>query len=493
MGSRNRCVTGVMKKYSPLDNMKRNYVQILFLSTALFSVIFTGCKKSSTAITTNANIPTVLTTSLILNLTPTTAQSGGIRYNDGNGTITANGVCYSSSNSIPTVADSKTTDTISHLGVANQLITSYLTGLTPNTTYYLRAYATNSAGTGYGGVLKFTTTDAAANIYATVTTLAGSGTAGYANGQGQSAMFNNPQGVVADSQGNIYVSDSFNNYIRKIAPDGTVTTFAGNGKPGYVDGLADSAEFYAPAGLKFDGQGNLVVADVGNNVIRKIDAAGNVTTYTGSGNAGFNGGTDNAFVYYNNPSDMAITTDGTMYIADKGNNAIRKVTPLAALVSTLAGNHTAGFVDTLGTLAYFNKPAAIAVDASGNAFVCDQANYSLRRITPAGSVRTIAGNPKQTKLINLPSGLAFDLNGNLFICDEGGRVLEYTKNAVLYVLAGSLNVSGYKDGAGISALFNNPQGITVDANGNIYVADQNNNCIRKITLSSTPPVVNPVL
>ena len=471
--------------------MKKNYAQILLLYIALISITITGCKK--TAASTGVNIPTVLTTSLIINLTTTTAQSGGIRYNDGNGTITANGVCYSSSNNTPTISDSKTTDTVSHLGTSDQLITSYLTGLTPNTTYYLRAYATNSAGTGYGGVLKFTTASAVTNIYATVTTFAGSATAGYADGQGQGAMFNNPQGVVADSQGNIYVADSFNNYIRKITPDGTVTTFAGNGTAGYADGPAASAEFYGPAGLNIDGQGNLIVSDVGNNVIRKIDATGNVTTYTGSGNAGYNGGTDNAFVYYNNPIDAAVTADGTMYIADKGNNAIRKVTPLAALVSTLAGNRTAGFVDTIGTVAYFNQPSAIAIDGSGNAFVADLGNYALREVSPAGRVTTLAGNPKQTKLINLPSGLAFDAGGNLFITDEGGRILEYTKNAVLYVLAGKLNTAGYKDGTGLAALFNNPQGITVDASGNIYIADQNNNCIRKITLSSTPPVVNPVL
>ena len=481
-----------LQKKPGIVDMKKSYVHLLFIYTAvILTFIGQGCKKS--AATTDVNIPTVLTTSLIINLTATTAQSGGIRYNDGNGTITANGVCYSTSNSTPTVADSKTTDTVSHLGTSEQLITSYLTGLTPNTKYYLRAYATNSAGTGYGGLLTFTTGDASTDVYATVTTLAGSSTAGYADGQGQSAMFNNPQGVVADSQGNIYVADSFNNYIRKISATGTVTTFAGNGKAGYADGPADSAEFYGPAGLTLDSQGNLIVADVGNNVIRKVDVSGNVTTYTGSGSAGYSGGTDNLFVYYNNPIGAALSSDGTMYIADKGNNAIRKVTPLAALVSTLAGNHTAGFVDATGILAYFNKPSAVAVDASGNTYVADLGNYALRKITSAGVVTTLAGNPKQTKLINLPVGLAFDAGGNLFITDEGGRILEYSKDAVLYVLAGKLNTAGYTDGTGTSALFNNPQGITVDASGNIYVADQNNNCIRKITLSTTPPVANPVL
>ena len=472
--------------------MKKNYPQILIALIAVVCLLINpGCKKSTTS--TSVNVPTVLTTTLIINLTATTAQSGGIRYNDGNGTITANGVCYSTSNSTPTTSDTKTIDTVSHLGTSDQLITSHLTGLTPNTMYYLRAYATNSAGTGYGGVVKFTTGDASTNIYATVTTFAGSGTAGYADGQGQSAMFNNPQGVVADSQGNIYVADSFNNYIRKITPDGTVTTFAGNGKAGYVDGLADSAQFYAPAGLTMDSQGNLYVADVGNNVIREIVANGTVSTYTGTGTAGYSGGSDKAYVYYNNPTDEAITADGIMYIADRGNNALRKVTPAAAFVSTFAGNHVPGFVDATGILAYFNKPSAITLDASGNAYIADQGNYSLRKVTPAGVVTTIAGNSKQINLINIPSGLTTDAAGDIFISDEGGRILEYTKDAVLYVIAGSLNKAGYTDGTGTAALFNNPQGITVDASGNIYVADQNNNCIRKITLSTTPPAANPIL
>jgi len=368
-----------------------------------------------------------------------------------------------------------------------------LTGLTPNTTYYVRAYAHNTAGAAYGSVVKFTTSASLTAITTQVITFAGNGTAGYADASGLSAQFNNPEGITIGNNGNLYVSDSYNGIIREVTPAGAVSTVAGTTTIGYTDGAAATAQFYAPHGSAFDAQGNLYVADFGNNVIRKITPAGIVSTYAGNGTAGYrNGaatsanltGTSDTLAVFNNPQAVAVDANGNVYVADRGNNVIRKILTTGRVV-TLAGHRTAGYVDATGASAAFDNPSGLVVDGQGNVFVSDQANSAIRKITTAGAVSTIAGGNTQATLLNFPSAIAIDKTGNLFIVDEGGRIFEYTTASVLYNLAGTANTSGFVNGAGTSALFNNPQGIAVDANGNIYVADQYNNCIRKITVTLT--------
>ena len=211
--------------------------------------------------------------------------------NLGNAGLTANGVCYSSTNNTPTTADSKTSDPVIPAILCITCTTLWLINLTPNT-YIAWAYATNPAGTGYGAVVKFTTSSSLTAITSTVTTFAGNGTAGYLDGSGTGAQFNNPQGVSVDSKGNIYVSDTYNNIIRAITPAGVVSTIAGIPTLGYLDGPAASAQFYAPGGSAFDSQGNLYVADFGNNMIRKITPAGVVSIYMRVTAAGYiNGAT----------------------------------------------------------------------------------------------------------------------------------------------------------------------------------------------------------
>jgi sugar lactone lactonase YvrE len=471
--------------------MKTPSFRIFFLP-ALLLVILLGnsCKKSASS-TDAVSIPTITTESSIINLTSTTAQSGGTVTSVATAVITANGVCYSTTNTTPTISDSKTSDPSVGLEIADPSFISRLTGLTPNTTYYLRAYATNATGTGYGSVIKFTTSSDVSAVTSTVTTFAGSGTAGFADGSGLSAQFNNPQGIAVDAKGNIFVADSYNNCIREITPAGVVSTFAGSKTIGYVDGPVATAQFYVPRGLAFDTQGNMYVADFGNNVIRKITPAGIVSTYAGDGTAGFIEATSDATkAEFNSPAGVAVDAAGNLYIADRGNNVIRKVTT-AGVVTTLAGSNngtrTVGYVNATNLVAAFNTPSGIAVDATANLFVSDQVNASIRKVTtPAGVVTTVAGDPTEPTLLNLPSGIAIDSKGNLFITDESGRLLEYTTNNVLYILAGSLNVSGFVNGPGTAAQFNNPQAVAVDASGNIYVADQGNSCIRKITVTTTP-------
>lgn len=457
-------------------------------------VIGYGCSKTPAA-TITVVIPTVTTTKVIVNLTSTTAQSGGVIQSAGNGAISKNGVCYSSTNSTPTTADSKTSDSVYNPGNSVTSFTSNITGLTPGTKYYLRAYATNSAGTGYGAVITFTTlaANSASNI-ATVSTYAGTGVAGYMDGPGSGAMFNNPEGVTVDSKGNVYVSDTFNELIREIAPGGNVSTIAGNQSAGLVNGAALSGEFYAPSGEVVDAQGNLYVSDQGNNVIRKITPAGVISTYAGTGSAGYRNGavdsahlksTSDSLAMFNSPQGLCIDGSGNIYVADRGNNVIREIMTNGR-TKTIAGNAVKGFIDATDEAAFFDNPTSVAIDSKGNVWVTDQGNSALREISSSGVVTTIFGGPNQGVLIGFPAGITIDSQNNLYIADETGRIFEYnTTLSLLYLLAGTYNGAGYKDGLGSIALFNYPQSITIDSSGNIYVADQYNNVIRKLTIATS--------
>lgn len=467
-------------------HMKAPYFSKLFFPLLFLSLSFlaSSCKKKDVTPTTpTTTVPTVTTAGLVINLTSTTAQAAGTVTEQGTSTITAAGVCYSATNKTPVITDTKVTGLVTNATYPINF-TADLTGLTAGTIYYARAFATNSSGTAYGSVITFTTSTGTDGFITTVSTLAGSGTAGYANGTGAAALFNNPQGIAVDASGKIYLADSFNSRLRTVTATGEAADFAGNGTLGYLDDNAADAEFYGPHGMAIDATGNVYVADLGNNVIRKITPGGVVSTFAGSGTAGFTNATGTAATF-NNPSGVAVDLAGNVYVADYGNNAIRKITS-AGVVTTLAGFKSGGFVNATGTAAGFKHPNAIAVDATGNVYVADQGNSAIRKITAAGAVTTVAGGPTQTQLLNFPAGIALDKDGNIFIADEGGRVIECTTNNVLYILAGTLNVTGFTNGDGSTALFNNPQAITVDKNGNVYVADQNNNAIRKLTVVKKP-------
>lgn len=472
----------------------KNFQLRTFSYFAFFSIILVAisCKKSSTT-TSTVVVPTVTTTGAIIDLTSTTAQSGGTVTSAGNGVITVNGVCYSSTNQTPTTADTKTSDNLSDAGTSATTFTSNLTALTPNTKYYLRAYATNTAGVGYGAVITFTTSSDAATIVGVVTTFAGNGTSGYADGSGTGALFNNPASLTVDKNNNLFVSDTYNNMVRGLTSGGAVTTIAGNGVNGLIDAIGTNAEFYAPQGLVTDASGNIYVADVGNNVIRKITPDGTVSTFAGmAGIPGYRNGEANvsylnsktdSLCLFRSPQGLAIDASGNLFVADRGNHVIRKITP-AGRVTTIAGAGNHGYVNATDELAYFNNPTGLCVDASGNVYVADSGNAAIRKITTGGVVTTIAGGPNQTGLLNSPVAITLDAAGNFYIADSGGRVLKYTTNNVLYVLAGTLNVSGFVDGSGTVAQFNNPQGIAIDATGNLFVADQGNNAIRKVVVQT---------
>lgn len=453
----------------------------ILLSASLFALVAlaTSCnKKTDDDSGVLASIASYLPVGM---LTTTTAQVYNVVNTNGNQSVTAAGVCWSSTNKAPGISDSKTSNSIDSLSFA-----SYITGLTAGTTYYVRGYITDNGGTAYGNVLTIKTNTSSYSLTGTVTTFAGSagGTAGFVNGTATAAQFANPQGMCTDAQGNIYVADSFNSSIRKITPAGVVTTLAGTGVSGYADGPGTSAQFYSPTSVTADAQGNVFVADFGNNMIRKITSAGVVSTVAGRYTAGYLDATGTAAAF-NAPTAVAADALGNVFVADQNNNVIRKITS-AGVVTTFAGNASVGQVDSTGTLAYFNKPRALAFDAQGNLFVVDGGNYSLRKITTAGVVKTVVGNYLLKQQIFTPNGICIDSKGDIFIANGLGRVLEITTANTLISLAGSNNVTGFANGTNMAALFNGPQSVALDAQGNVLVSDYYNNMIRKIVVTTTP-------
>ncbi len=317
----------------------------------------------------------------------------------------------------------------------------------------------------------------------TVSTLAGS-TQGFADGTGTAAKFYQPAGVAVDGSGNFYVADL--SRIRKISPTGVVTTLAGSGVVGFADGTGTAAKFYYPQGVAVDGLGNVYVADKNNHRIRKISPTGVVTTFAGGGVAGSADGTGTDARFYR-PSGVAIDGSGNFYVADTYNHKIRKISP-TGVVTTFAGSGTRGFADGTGTAARFNYPRGVAVDGSGNVYVGDEFNQKIRKISPTGVVTTLAGSTRgfadgtgTAAKFYYPSGVAVDVSGNVYVADYyNNRIRKISPTGVVTTLAGSS--SGFADGSGTVAKFNRSVGIAVDGSGNVYVADSYNDRIRKISL-----------
>jgi sugar lactone lactonase YvrE len=325
-----------------------------------------------------------------------------------------------------------------------------------------------------------------------VTTMAGwPGSAGSVNGTGWAARFGFPGGVCADASANIYVSDGYYNTIRMVTPSGAVTTLAGvAGVSGYEDGPVANALFNGPAGVAIDASGAIYVADDGNYLIRKI-SGGSVSTLAGT--AGVRGDTGNQFY---DPQNLAIDSAGNVYVADGMGNVIRKVTP-GGSVSTLAGSATAGSLDATGAAAQFNDPTGIAVDASGNVYVADFGNDTVRMITPAGVVTTIAGiaqdpgsrdGPYGDGLLSGPSGVAVDGAGNVYVSDANNDTIRrLSPSGYLATIAGAAGIPENIDGLPGDARFDTPGDVAVDGAGVVYVADSTNCTIRRLIPASVVP------
>lgn len=251
-----------------------------------------------------------------------------------------------------------------------------------------------------------------------VTTFAGS-TAGFNDATGTAAQFNGPYGVATDAAGNVYVADTLNQKIRKITPAGVVSTLAGS-TAGFNDATGGAAQFSDPQGIAVDAAGNVYVGDSSNHKIRKITPAGVVTTLAGS-TQGFNDATGGA-AQFNLPFGVTVDGAGNVYVADAGNHKIRKVTP-AGVVTTFAGS-TAGFNDATGVAAQFNAPYGISIDGAGNLYVADRNNHKIRKITPAAVVTTLTGSSQgyvdatgTAAKFNTPWGVVSDPMGVVYVAD----------------------------------------------------------------------------
>jgi sugar lactone lactonase YvrE len=329
---------------------------------------------------------------------------------------------------------------------------------------------------------------------AVVTTFAGTAATSSVDGRGAAARFNHPSGVAADRAGNVYLADGSNRTIRKITAAGAVSTLAGApGVCGSSDGVASAARFCSPTGIAVDNAGNLFVTDDGST-IRRITPSGAVSTLAGSpGMFGSvdGGGSDARF---NDPHGIAVDSAGVLYVAESGNHTVRRITP-AGIVTTIAGSAgMRGSADGTGRVARFDSPADVALDAAGNVFVADAGNSTIRKITVAGVVTTLAGTAGMCGAVDGvgtgaqfcgPSGLALDLTGNVYVTDAGSTIRRISPAGVVSTLGGRAGTTGIVDGDANLALFNHPVGIAAAGAGKLYVADSENDSVRLGTTATT--------
>lgn len=328
------------------------------------------------------------------------------------------------------------------------------------------------------------------NTHGIVTTFAGNGTKGSNDGLGRIGSFASPYGIAIDSADTMYVADFLNEKIRKIAPDGMVSTFAGTGNPGSTNATGIAASFNRPKGIAVDSDGNVYVSDSGNNLIRKITSAGVVSTLAGlAGTSGSADGTGAAARFYD-PRGLVVDSVGNVYVADGSNNLIRKITP-AGGVTTVAGSSAVvgGFVDGTGTAARFNSPSGLTLDSGGNLYVVDSFNHRIRKITPAGDVSTFAGSGTPGKAdgtgtaasFRNPGAIAVSSNGNFYVADTDNYLIRMITPAGEVTTVAGTGVQGDLDDTGTFASFKSAFGIAVDSKRNIFVADTFGDKIRKIT------------
>jgi sugar lactone lactonase YvrE len=337
----------------------------------------------------------------------------------------------------------------------------------------------------------------------TVSTVAGNGKWIY-DGDGEWAIWASlylPMGGAADAAGNLFISDSNNQRIRRV--DGntqSISTVVGNGTPGFGgdDGPATSAMLDVPADVKLDGAGNLYIADSANHAVRMVNAAtGIIRTIAGiGGRAGYSGdGGPAAQALLDNPDGIAFDGDHALYISDTGNNVIRKVDLTTGTITTVAGTGTAGFSGDggPGTSGQLNLPWGIALGSEGSLYIADLLNNRIRKLSPAGTLSTIAGTgvngfagdngPATAAVLNVPAGVAVDVAGNVFIADSGNSLVREVNESTGIIATHSGNLSGYSDGGGAivnASVFDGPYALFFDGTGNLYVSDMFHQTIRMV-------------
>jgi hypothetical protein len=473
----------------------------------------------------------------LTNLSPAWATAGWAAF-----ALTVNGSNFDSSAVVNWNSNALTTTYVS----ASQLTAAVPANLIA--TAGTASVAVTTTG-GTSSALTFTIQTASSAGAGTITTVAGNGAQGYSGdgGLATSAALYSPQGVAVDASGNLYIADTSNNVIRKVTPGGTITTVAGNGSPTCVytsgvgwtgcyggdGGPATSAELHAPYGVAVDAFGNLYIADYYNNRIRMVAPNGTITTVVGNGYGvgivgGYSGdGGPATSAELNNPSGVTVDASGNLYIADTLNQRIREVTP-GGTITTVAGNGSCAIKDANGkcfsgdggpaTSAELLYPTGLALDASGNLYIADWGNERIRKVTPDGTISTVAGNgspsctssngvatacyggdggPATNAELSGPNGVTLDASGNLYIADYGNnRIRKVTTGGTMTTVAGNGSLIctysngvatgcyGGDGGPATSAELFSPTGVALDASGNLYIADDINNRIREVYSAS---------
>ena len=335
-----------------------------------------------------------------------------------------------------------------------------------------------------------------------ISTAVGTGAVGFSGdgGLATAAQINSPADVEVDGGGNLYIADTFNQRVRVVTPSGIINTVAGNGTTGPLGdgGAATAAQLNNPVALATDSANSLLIADLDNDRVRKV-ASGIITTAAGVTLVGFGGDNGPANqASFNIPASLAVDASGNLYIADSGNNRVRKVTP-AGVISTLAGDGVAGFLGDgqPAISARLDNPSGVAVDANGNVFIADHLNNRVRKVSTNGIITTVAGSgatgfsgdggPATAAAVHGPVDVAVDGAGNLYISTDDGpggissRIRRVTPGGTISTVAGTATAGFSGDnGPATAASINRPQGIAIDAEGNLFIADMQNSRIRRV-------------
>lgn len=337
----------------------------------------------------------------------------------------------------------------------------------------------------------------------TIITVAGNGTIG-SNGDGGFATLaelNYPAGITLDGLGNLYIADRINHLIRKVNSSGIITTVAGNDTAGYNGdtGLATLAKLNYPSDVAVDAAGNIYISDYGNNRIRKVNTSGFISTIAGTGALGYSGdGGLATAAQIDIPEGVAIDALGNIYIADCGNQRIRKVNTFG-IISTVAGNGSIGFSGDggLAIAAQFAYPQGVSVDNIGNIYISDRLNNRIRKVDTSGIISTVAGIGTQGfsgdggsaigAELNYPYSTAIDTAGNLYIADHyNDRIRVVNSSGIITTIVGD-GTQGFSGDGGPAnvAQLNTPDGVACDINGNVYISDTYNKRIRKVTITTS--------
>jgi len=387
-----------------------------------------------------------------------------------------------------------------HLTTAWAQTAPVITQQPANQTVLIDSSATFNVTASGAGPLTYQWQHNGTNLPNIIATMAGKGTEGYSGdgGAATNASLFYPDGVAADGDGNVFIADTYNSRIRKIDTNGIITTVAGNGTNGYAGdgGPATNARLSYIPGVAADSVGNLFIADVNNGRIRLVSTAGVISTVAGGTKSGFSGdGGPATNAGLNGPRGVAVDGFGNIFIADTGNYVIRKVST-NGIITTVAGRGP-GRTSSIGdggpaTNGWLNGPHGVAVDGFGNIFIADTGNFVIRKVSTNGIITTVAGRgiqfdygdggPATNAGMGSPEGLALDAAGNIFIADGGDALIRKvdTNGIITTVVGTTLNTYSYSgDGvAATNAKLNYPSGVALDSFGNIIISDENAERIR---------------